>query len=202
MNESGLRGSAQRVQDALDALGLKCEVVELPGSTRTAVEAAEAVGCKVDQIAKSLVFKGKRTDKPILVVASGSNRVDEKKLKEVCEYVNADKFIRRFKDGCFAKITERGGNLSTGQRQLLAFARALYHEPRILLLDEATSAVDTETEELIQEALGKLTREMTSIVVAHRLSTVKSADRILVMHKGELHEEGAYGEDLWNVFLK
>ncbi len=81
MNESGLRESAQRVQHALDALGLDCKVVELPGSTRTAVEAAEAVGCKVDQIAKSLVFKGKQTDKPILVVASGSNRVNEKKLK-------------------------------------------------------------------------------------------------------------------------
>jgi ATP-binding cassette subfamily B protein len=121
-----------------------------------------------------------------------SDDIDKEKLEEVCRYVNAHTFISRLKDGCYSRITERGENLSTGQRQLIAFARAIYHEPKILLLDEATSAVDTETEALILDAMEKLTRDMTSIVVAHRLSTIKSADRILVMHKGEIREQGTH----------
>ena len=85
-------------------------------------------------------------------------------------------------------MRERGNNLSAGQRQLLAFARALAYDPTILVLDEATSSVDTETELLIQDALEKLMRGRTAVVIAHRLSTIEHADRILVMHDGEIRE--------------
>ena len=91
-------------------------------------------------------------------------------------------------------VGERGCNLSTGQRQLLAFARALAHAPRILVLDEATSSIDTETEALIQDAIAKLMAGRTSIVIAHRLSTVQHADRIIVMHHGEIRETGTHQE--------
>jgi ABC-type multidrug transport system fused ATPase/permease subunit len=107
--------------------------------------------------------------------------------------VNADRFIRRM-GGYEAVLRERGSNLSGGQRQLLAFARALAHAPAILVLDEATSSVDPETEWLIQDALAKLLRGRTAVVIAHRLSTIETADRILVMHKGELREAGTHGE--------
>jgi len=91
-------------------------------------------------------------------------------------------------------LRERGSNLSGGQRQLLAFARALAHEPTILVLDEATSSVDAETEWLIQDALVKLLEGRTALVIAHRLSTIETADRILVLHKGELREQGTHRE--------
>jgi ATP-binding cassette, subfamily B, multidrug efflux pump len=107
--------------------------------------------------------------------------------------VNADRFIRRL-GGYDGHVRERGSNLSGGQRQLLAFARALAHDPTVLVLDEATSSVDAETEWLIQDALTKLLRGRTALVIAHRLSTIENADRILVMHKGELREQGTHGE--------
>jgi len=91
-------------------------------------------------------------------------------------------------------VGERGCNLSTGQRQLIAFARTLAHEPRILMLDEATSSIDTETEALIQDAIHKLMENRTAIVIAHRLSTVQHADRIVVMHHGEIRETGTHQE--------
>lgn len=116
------------------------------------------------------------------------------RVEEVCRYVNAHAFIMRMPDGYQSQLKERGENLSSGQRQLLAFARALYHQPKILLLDEATSSVDTETESLVQEALDKILRNMTSIVVAHRLSTIQKATKILVMHKGRIREEGTHQE--------
>ena len=119
---------------------------------------------------------------------------DQARVEEVCRYVNAHDFIARMPEGYATKLKERGENLSAGQRQLLAFARALYHRPRILLLDEATSSVDTATEALVQEALDKILRDMTSIVVAHRLSTIQKASRILVMHKGRIREEGTHQE--------
>ena len=97
-------------------------------------------------------------------------------------------------DGINHVLTERGANLSVGQRQLLAFARALAHDPKILILDEATSSVDTEAEILIQSALEKLLAGRTSIVIAHRLSTIKNSDRIIVMHKGMIKEEGTHSE--------
>jgi len=123
-----------------------------------------------------------------------SPEVDTDRMKEVSRYVNAHPFIEKLEKGYDTLLTVRGENLSTGQRQLLAFARALYHQPQILLLDEATSSVDTETEALIQDALSKLTKKMTTLVVAHRLSTIRSADQILVMHKGEIRERGTHSE--------
>jgi ATP-binding cassette subfamily B multidrug efflux pump len=93
-----------------------------------------------------------------------------------------------------SKLGERGASLSTGQKQLLSFARALAHDPEILILDEATSNVDTETEILIQDALARLLEGRTSMVVAHRLSTVRNADRILVVHKGQICEQGTHQE--------
>ena len=119
---------------------------------------------------------------------------DLARVEEVCRYVNAHDFIQRMPDGYLTKLKERGENLSAGQRQLLAFARALYHRPKILLLDEATSSVDSATEALVQEALDKILRNMTSIVVAHRLSTIQKATKILVMHKGKIREEGTHQE--------
>jgi len=108
--------------------------------------------------------------------------------------VHADAFIRRLPRGYDEPLRERGNNLSVGQRQLLSFARALAYAPTILVLDEATSSVDTETEVLIQDALQHLMRGRTSLVIAHRLSTIEHADRILVLHLGELRESGSHAE--------
>ena len=108
--------------------------------------------------------------------------------------VHADRFIERLPGGFHAEVKERGATLSVGQKQLLAFARALAFDPRILILDEATASVDTETEQLIQDALRRLLKGRTSIVIAHRLSTIRSVDRILVLHHGELREEGTHEE--------
>ncbi len=91
-------------------------------------------------------------------------------------------------------MRERGQGYSTGQKQLISFARALAHDPTYLILDEATSSVDTETELRVREALGRLVSGRTSIVIAHRLSTIQRADRILVMHKGQLRESGTHQE--------
>jgi ATP-binding cassette subfamily B multidrug efflux pump len=103
-------------------------------------------------------------------------------------------FIERQPDAYRTEVHERGATLSTGQKQLLSFARALAYDPKILILDEATSSVDTETELLIQQALDQLMTGRTSIVIAHRLSTIEKADRILVMHKGLLRESGTHRE--------
>jgi ATP-binding cassette subfamily B protein len=108
--------------------------------------------------------------------------------------VHADPFIRRLPNGYDERVRERGNNLSVGQRQLLAFARALAFRPTILMLDEATSSVDTETELLIQDALARLLSDRTALVVAHRLSTIEHADRIMVMHGGEIRETGTHAE--------
>ena len=108
--------------------------------------------------------------------------------------VHADSFIEKLPGGFAAAVRERGAGLSVGQKQLIAFARALAFDPRILILDEATSSIDTETEQLIQKALDRLLEGRTSIVIAHRLSTVQKADRILVLHKGEVRELGTHQE--------
>jgi ATP-binding cassette, subfamily B, multidrug efflux pump len=108
--------------------------------------------------------------------------------------VHADGFVRRLPQGYDTVLQERGANLSTGQRQLIAFARALAADPDILVLDEATSSVDSETEALIEDATARLMQGRTSLVIAHRLSTVVNADRILVMHKGRVHEQGTHEE--------
>jgi ATP-binding cassette, subfamily B, multidrug efflux pump len=108
--------------------------------------------------------------------------------------VGADPFIRRLRRGYDEMVRERGNNLSVGQRQLLSFARALAYDPAILVLDEATSSVDMEAEALIQEAVERLMNGRTSLVVAHRLSTIEHSDRILVMHAGEIRESGRHAE--------
>ncbi|MGI8786025.1 MAG: ABC transporter ATP-binding protein, partial [Acidobacteriota bacterium] len=109
-------------------------------------------------------------------------------------HVNAHTFIERLPDGYDNRVTERGSSFSVGERQLLAFARALAYDPRILILDEATSSIDTETELLIRDALVTLMRGRTSIIIAHRLSTIQNCDRIIVLHKGEVRESGTHQE--------
>jgi ATP-binding cassette subfamily B multidrug efflux pump len=121
--------------------------------------------------------------------------ITDEQVRSAAHYVNASHFIERFEDGYEHEVKERGSNLSVGQRQLLTFARAIAFNPSILLvMDEATSSVDTETEALIQDALYKLMRGRTSIIIAHRLSTIKHVDRIIVLHKGNIVEEGTHEE--------
>jgi len=116
----------------------------------------------------------------------------EAEVEAAAKLVNADEFIRRQPQGYQTPILERGANLSQGQKQLLAFARAVLAEPRILILDEATSSVDTRTEALIQEALSRLLEGRTSFVIAHRLSTIRNADQVLVVKGGEIVERGTH----------
>ena len=123
-----------------------------------------------------------------------SERSDRITAVNSAESVQADKFISLMPEGYRTKIGERGATLSTGQRQLLSFARALSVNPKILVLDEATSSVDTETEMMIQAALKTLLEGRTSIVIAHRLSTIREADRIIVLHRGEIRESGTHNE--------
>jgi len=108
--------------------------------------------------------------------------------------VQADQLIERLPDGYDQDVKERGSSLSRGQRQLLAFVRALLYDPDVMVLDEATSSVDTETEALIQQALERVTEGRTTLAIAHRLSTIQDADKILVMHKGEIRERGTHQE--------
>ncbi len=124
----------------------------------------------------------------------GEKGISDERIIQSLKTVGADGFVKKFDEGINFMLTERGANLSVGQRQLLAFARALAYDPRILILDEATSSVDTETEILIQKALEKLLSGRTSIVIAHRLSTIKRSDRIIVMHKGMIKEEGTHAD--------
>lgn len=124
----------------------------------------------------------------------GNREMSMERIKACAEHVNAAPFIERLPGGYEYDVGERGRNLSTGQRQLLAFARVLAHDPHILVLDEATSSVDTATEALIQDAIVKLMSGRTAIVIAHRLSTVQHADRIIVMHHGEIRETGTHQE--------
>ena len=117
-------------------------------------------------------------------------RISRETVEKALETVHADKVVARLAQGLDHPVQERGVNFSVGERQLLAFARALVHDPTILVLDEATSSIDTESERLIQDALERLRRGRTTIVVAHRLSTIKNADRILVLRHGKVVEEG------------
>lgn len=119
---------------------------------------------------------------------------DGKRVRESARMVMADPFIERLANRYHTRVGEGGEVLSAGQRQLLAFARALYANPRILLLDEATSHVDPETERFIQEGLSQLLKGRTAVVIAHRLSTIQHADRILLLHKGKIRETGTHGE--------
>lgn len=120
--------------------------------------------------------------------------MDEENMREMARVVNAEKFIRRLPNGYRTKVGEGGETLSAGEKQLLAFARALSINPKILILDEATSHVDPETERFIQEGLARLLKGRTAIIIAHRLSTIHHADRIVVLHKGRVREIGTHTE--------
>lgn len=120
--------------------------------------------------------------------------VTEEDIRRAAEAVNASKFIEQLPYGYKEKVTERGSTLSAGQRQLLSFARTLAFHPSILVMDEATANIDTETEQLIQEALSVLMEGRTTIMVAHRLSTIQHVDKIMVMHKGRIKESGSHQE--------
>ncbi|OLD62969.1 MAG: hypothetical protein AUI47_10580 [Acidobacteria bacterium 13_1_40CM_2_68_5] len=125
-------------------------------------------------------------------IAFGAPTLPPERIEDAARAVHASDFIRRLPGGFSAAVRERGGNFSVGQKQLLSFARALAYDSAVLVLDEATSSVDTETELLIQGALGRLLAGRTSLVIAHRLSTIVGADRILVMHHGRIVEEGTH----------
>src|SRR5206468_6131986 len=124
----------------------------------------------------------------------GTNGITDEALAVASEKVNLKDYIDRLPMGFAEPVRERGSGISTGQKQLINFARALAHNPRVLILDEATSSVDTKTELLIREALNRLLSGRTALVIAHRLSTIQHANRILVFHKGRLREQGAHQE--------
>lgn len=128
----------------------------------------------------------------------GRPDLSDGEVQKAAQTVHADSFIERFEDRYDHKILERGATLSVGQKQLLAFARAMACQPNILILDEATSNIDTHTELLIQDALHRLLQDRTAIVIAHRLSTIKRAQKILVMHHGKLREQGTHDELIRN----
>ncbi len=127
-------------------------------------------------------------------ITMGNPDISDEKMREAASLVGADRFIDLLPKQYEEEVKERGATLSVGQKQLISFARALAYDPQILILDEATSSVDTETEKIIQQAIEKLLRGRTAIVVAHRLSTIQNADKIIVLHKGEIKEMGNHQE--------
>ncbi len=127
-------------------------------------------------------------------ITLGDKRISDERAIEAAIITGADPFIRRLPNGYKTHVKERGAILSVGEKQLLSFSRALAYDPRILILDEATSSIDTESEILIQRAIDKLLEGRTSIVIAHRLSTIQKADKIIVLHKGEIREMGTHEE--------
>jgi len=122
----------------------------------------------------------------------GTAWIEDSGVSQAAEDVNLADFVRSLPGGFEEEVRERGSTLSTGQKQLISFARALAHDPRILILDEATSSVDTETEFRVRDALNRMVEGRTSIIIAHRLSTVQRADKIIVMHKGQVREMGTH----------
>lgn len=124
----------------------------------------------------------------------GRTDITEDRVRWAAQEVSAEPFINRLRGGYQAEVKERGAGLSVGQKQLISFARSLAFDPAILILDEATSSIDTETEQLIQQAIERVLRNRTSIVVAHRLSTIQRADQIIVLHHGEIREQGTHQE--------
>ena len=122
----------------------------------------------------------------------GTERIQNEHIQRAAEDVNLADFIRALPKGFDEEVRERGSTLSTGQKQLISFARALAHEPKILILDEATSSVDTETEFKVRDALARMVEGRTSLIIAHRLSTIQRADKIIVMHKGQVREMGTH----------
>jgi ATP-binding cassette subfamily B protein len=120
--------------------------------------------------------------------------ISDEEVMQVCRYVNADHFINKLANGLDEEVRERGNNFSAGQRQLLSFARTMAHKPSVMILDEATANIDTETELLIQDSLEKMMNVGTMLMVAHRLSTIKHADQIIVLSHGEIVERGSHAE--------
>ncbi|MDE0088176.1 MAG: ABC transporter ATP-binding protein [Candidatus Poribacteria bacterium] len=127
-------------------------------------------------------------------ISLGDPSISPKQVARASKDVHLDRFVQKMPDRYDTEIKEDGGGLSVGQKQLVAFARALASDPSILILDEATSSVDTETEILIEDALSRLMENRTSVVIAHRLSTIQNADKIIVMHRGEIRETGTHNE--------
>lgn len=140
------------------------------------------------------IFKGNIKNN----ISLNNENIANEKILEVAKMVNADEFIQKLNNKYEELVTERGSTLSTGQRQLLSFARTLAYEPKILVLDEATSNIDTQTESLITNALKTLMENRTTIMVAHRLSTIQNADKIIVIHKGEIKEIGNHQQLIAN----
>jgi ABC-type multidrug transport system fused ATPase/permease subunit len=136
------------------------------------------------------IFSGSLVDN----ISLGQDEISVEAIQKAVREANAHRFIRRLPDGFQQEMGERGSTLSGGERQLLSLARALAYNPKVLILDEATSSVDPETERLIQEAIFKMAKRCTTFVVAHRLSTIRKADRILVMHHGQIREHGTHEE--------
>jgi ATP-binding cassette subfamily B multidrug efflux pump len=128
----------------------------------------------------------------------GNKEIGNERIEWAAKEVHADEFIQNLNNKYKFEVRERGSGLSVGQKQLISFARALAFDPTILILDEATSSIDTETEQLIQQAVERVMEERTSLVVAHRLSTIQKCDRIMVFHHGELRESGTHNELLLN----
>jgi ATP-binding cassette subfamily B protein len=128
----------------------------------------------------------------------GTKRIQDEDVEQAAEDVNLADFIRSLPGGFKEEVRERGSTLSTGQKQLISFARALAHDPKILILDEATSSVDTETEFRVRDALSRMVEGRTSLIIAHRLSTIQRADKIIVMHKGQVREMGTHQQLLAN----
>ncbi len=122
----------------------------------------------------------------------GTARIQDADVEQAAEDVNLADFIRTLPGGFKEEVRERGSTLSTGQKQLISFARALAHNPKILILDEATSSVDTETEFRVRDALNRMVEGRTALIIAHRLSTIQRADEIIVMHKGQVREMGTH----------
>lgn len=127
-------------------------------------------------------------------IALRNEKLSDEEVMSACRYVNADHFINRLPQGLNEEVRERGNNFSAGQRQLLSFARTIIHRPDVMILDEATANIDTETERLIQESLEKMMNIGTMLIVAHRLSTIQHADRIIVISRGEILEQGNHAE--------
>jgi ATP-binding cassette subfamily B protein len=125
-------------------------------------------------------------------ITLGNPDISREQVMYAADLVGARRFIERLPGGLDYNVMERGATLSVGQRQLISFVRAIVYNPEIIILDEATSSVDTETEELVQEAIYKMMRGRTSIIIAHRLSTIQKADKIIVLDKGEIVESGTH----------
>ncbi len=127
-------------------------------------------------------------------IALRAEHISDEEIREACRYVNADHFIDKLEKGLDEEVRERGNNFSAGQRQLLSFARTIVHKPSVMILDEATANIDTETELLIQNSLEKMQNIGTMLMVAHRLSTIQNADRIIVLSHGKIREQGTHQE--------